>query len=112
MVGLTSRASGTSLGERPIGNGSNGCALRLPERPLLRWIVGGGTRSRTYLLEERMLGRIVAFVLLQVTVAPSPVLAEAEDVIIGILESLPPESAAELQRTYGSTAAAEVRVAF
>jgi len=42
----------------------------------------------------------------------TPALAGGEDTIVGILESLSPGSATELRRSYGTTASAEVRVAF
>jgi hypothetical protein len=57
-----------------------------------------------------MLGRIA--VLVPVLALATPCLAGGEDIIIGVLESLPPRSATMLQRSYGATAAAEVRVAF
>jgi hypothetical protein len=57
-----------------------------------------------------MLGRIA--VLAPVLAFATPALAGGEDTIVGILESLSPGSAAELQRSYGTTVSAEVRVAF
>lgn len=57
-----------------------------------------------------MRGRIA--VLVAVLAVATPALAGGEDVIIGVLESLSPHSAMMLQRSYGATATAEVRVAF
>jgi hypothetical protein len=58
-----------------------------------------------------MLSRIAAVLVPALAVA-TPALGGGEDVIIGILESLSPRSAAVLARSYGTSAAAEVRVAF
>ena len=57
-----------------------------------------------------MLSRIA--VLAPVLAFATPALAGGEDTIVGILESLSPGSATELQRSYGTSASAEVRVAF
>jgi hypothetical protein len=61
-----------------------------------------------------MLSRIaIALVLLPIGLAwPLPAFAVDDDIFVGILESLSPGRAQELERSYGSTAAADVRVAF
>src|SRR5258708_11648386 len=61
-----------------------------------------------------MLSRIaIAVVLLPIGLAwPLPAFAVDDDIFVGILESLSPGRAQELRRSYGSTAVADVRVAF
>jgi hypothetical protein len=61
-----------------------------------------------------MLSRIaIAVVLLPIGLAwPLPAFAVDDDIFVGILESLSPGRAQELRRSYGSAAAADVRVAF
>jgi hypothetical protein len=61
-----------------------------------------------------MLSRIaIAVVLLPIGLAwPLPAFAVDDDIFVGILENLSPGQAQELRRSYGSTVAADVRVAF